>query len=195
MPRPFKVYRTHIGFFDMVVAAHSQKEAMVAWGGSPAEFQKGFASVTTDEKATSAALRKPGVVFYRPFGSEGAYSTERSLAKVKLKPQSVAPAPALGKAERRNDRKTERARAKDAGRIARERKQRERENEKEERERMREDQKRERENRKREAKRTREEAKGRLDATLKDIAEEEHELERRRKAASAEYERALKDLA
>src|SRR5215467_12079449 len=86
MARPLKVYRAHIGFFDTIVAAHSQKEALVAWGGSPAEFRQGFATVTNDEKAVTAALKNPGVVLYRPFGSGGQFTSERTLPS-QLPPQ------------------------------------------------------------------------------------------------------------
>src|SRR5215470_1995665 len=82
MARPLKVYRAHIGFFDTIVAAHSQKEALVAWGGSPAETRQGFVSVTNDVRAVTAALSAPGVVLYRPFGSDGQFSTERTLPDV-----------------------------------------------------------------------------------------------------------------
>src|SRR5215470_2100984 len=82
MARPLKVYRAHIGFFDTIVAAHSQKEALVAWGGSPAETRQGFVSVTNDVRAVTAALKNPGVVLYRPFGSDGQFSTERTLPDV-----------------------------------------------------------------------------------------------------------------
>ena len=87
MPRPLKVYRAHIGFFDTVVAAHSQKEALTLWGGAPDEFRKGFASITNDEKAVTAALEMPGVVLYRPFGSMGAFSPKKTLPKLKFKQQ------------------------------------------------------------------------------------------------------------
>src|SRR5262249_19435644 len=61
MPRALKVYRAHLGFFDTVVAAYSQKEALVAWGGGPGEFRQGFATVTNDERAVTAALANPGI--------------------------------------------------------------------------------------------------------------------------------------
>src|SRR5262249_41760650 len=82
MARQLKVYRAHIGFFDTIVAAHSQKEALVAWGGSPGESRQSFVSVTSDVKAVTAALKTPGVVLYRPFGSDGQFSAERTLPDV-----------------------------------------------------------------------------------------------------------------
>jgi len=106
MPRPLKVYRAHIGFFDTIVAAHSQKEALAAWGGSPEEFRKGFASVTRDDAALRAALAEPGRVLYRPFGSKGGFSAEKRLPKIR------APAGARKqRAENEKQKRIERAKA------------------------------------------------------------------------------------
>jgi len=68
-----KVFRAHLGFYDTIVAATSQKAALAAWGAAPAEFAHGFAKVTTDPKAVAAALRQPGVVLRRPYGSKGEF--------------------------------------------------------------------------------------------------------------------------
>ncbi len=76
MPRPLKVFRAHLGFYDSVVAAPSQKAALAAWGASPREFAQGFARVTTDTAAVEAALAQPGVVLRRPAGSKGAFKAE-----------------------------------------------------------------------------------------------------------------------
>ena len=88
MPRALKVYRAHIGFFDTVVAAHSQKEALAAWGGSPEEFRKGFASTTNDQMAVNAALANPGVVLYRLFGSKAPFSPRKTLSRPKKETQA-----------------------------------------------------------------------------------------------------------
>ena len=78
-----KVFRAHLGFYDTIVAAPSQKAALAAWGASPSEFAHGFAKVTQDPQAIEAALAQPGVVLRRPYGTKGAF---------KLKPDApVAP--------------------------------------------------------------------------------------------------------
>lgn len=148
MPRPLKVYRAHIGFFDSIVAAHSQKESLALWGGSPDEFRKGFASVTKDEDAVKAALANPGVVLYRPFGSKGPFSREKTLPRVKAPPHK--------------DTHDDDAARKNA----------------------------EREKARAEARQERALAKSKLDTTLRQIADEERELERRRAAARSEYAKA-----
>ena len=40
MPRKLNVYRTHIGFDDLIVAAPSQKAALEAWGSSSNLFHR-----------------------------------------------------------------------------------------------------------------------------------------------------------
>ena len=65
MPRPLKVYRAHLGFYDTIIAAPSQKAAVEAWGASPTEFSKGFAKVTKDAEAVETAIAQPGVVLRR----------------------------------------------------------------------------------------------------------------------------------
>jgi hypothetical protein len=68
-----KVFRAHLGFYDTIVATTSQKAALAAWGARPAEFAQGFAAVTTDPQAVEAALKQPGVVLRRPYGSKGEF--------------------------------------------------------------------------------------------------------------------------
>lgn len=76
MARPLKVFRAHLGFYDTIIAAPSQKAAATAWGANAREFAQGFASVTKDVKAVEAALAQPGVVLRRPAGSHGAFKAE-----------------------------------------------------------------------------------------------------------------------
>lgn len=71
-----KVFRAHLGFYDTVVAAPSQKAALEAWGAGRQEFAKGFASVTNDPIAVECALRSPGAVLKRPFGTGGPFKAE-----------------------------------------------------------------------------------------------------------------------
>src|SRR4029077_12323886 len=73
MARKLKVFRTHLGFYDLIVAAPSQKAALEAWGASPHIFAQGFAAVETGPRLVRAALEKPGVVLKREFGSKGEF--------------------------------------------------------------------------------------------------------------------------
>jgi colicin import membrane protein len=74
MEPKLKVFRTHLGFYDMIVAAPSQKAALAAWGGGPHLFAQGFATVETDPRLAAEALKKPGVALRRQFGSKGAFA-------------------------------------------------------------------------------------------------------------------------
>src|ERR1700749_1638914 len=76
MPPRLKVFQTHIGFHDLIVAAPSQAKALAAWGGKPSEFKYGFAKETKDAGAVEAALAQPGVVLKRPHGSKASYKVE-----------------------------------------------------------------------------------------------------------------------
>jgi colicin import membrane protein len=76
VPRPLKVFKTHIGFYDLIVASPSMKAAAVAWGSRPTVFSQGFATVTQDVDAIQAALAHPGVVLKRPHGQAGPYKVE-----------------------------------------------------------------------------------------------------------------------
>jgi colicin import membrane protein len=73
MARQLKVFRTHLGFYDLIVAAPSKKAALEAWGASPHLFAQGFAAETTEPKLVEAAEKKPGVVLKRQFGSSGEF--------------------------------------------------------------------------------------------------------------------------
>ena len=73
MARQLKVFRTHLGFHDLIVAAPSKKAALEAWGASPNLFSQGFAAETNEPKLVEAALKKPGVVLKRQFGSTGEF--------------------------------------------------------------------------------------------------------------------------
>lgn len=76
MPRPLKVFKTHIGFYDVIVASPSMKAAATAWGSKPAVFSQGFAAVTQDVDEVQAALAHPGLVLKRPHGQGGQYKAE-----------------------------------------------------------------------------------------------------------------------
>lgn len=86
--RVLKVFQAHLGFYDTVVAAPSQKAALEAWGAGKAEFAKGFAKATNDPAAVEAALANPGVVLRRPFGSNGPFKREADpVSAPKVSPQ------------------------------------------------------------------------------------------------------------
>lgn len=76
MPRALKIFKTHIGFYDLIVAAPSMKAAAEAWQAHPRIFAQGFAAVTSEPDAVKAALEQPGVVLRRPHGQSGPYKAE-----------------------------------------------------------------------------------------------------------------------
>jgi len=76
MPRPLKVFKTHIGFYDMVVAAPSMKAAADAWHASPRLFAQGLAGRTDEAEAVEAALQQPGIVLQRPHGKKAPWRAE-----------------------------------------------------------------------------------------------------------------------
>lgn len=67
-----KVYRTHIGFRDWVVAATSQKAALAAWKVSRDLFRSGDAEVTTDPAAVEAAMSEIGKPVAMPLAKAAA---------------------------------------------------------------------------------------------------------------------------
>lgn len=71
--RRLKVFQTHIGFHDLVVAAPSMKAAAQAWGSSPRIFARGFAQIAQDADAVVSALAHPGTVLRRHHGQAGQY--------------------------------------------------------------------------------------------------------------------------
>ena len=76
-----KVYEAHLGFYDTVVAAFSQKSALAAWGSTSDLFRMGIAKITDDPVKVKAALSKPGIVLRRPAGTNAAFSENPSLPK------------------------------------------------------------------------------------------------------------------
>jgi hypothetical protein len=79
MPRKpqLKVFRAHLGFYDTVVAASSQKAALAAWGSHRDEFTKGFAAIADEPAAVKAALAQPGIVLKREYGTKGEFMAIR----------------------------------------------------------------------------------------------------------------------
>ena len=81
MAQSRKVYEAHLGFYDTVVAAFSQKSALAAWGSSTDLFRMGIARITDDPVKVKAALAKPGLVLRRPAGTTIAFSENPPLPK------------------------------------------------------------------------------------------------------------------
>jgi hypothetical protein len=107
MPRALKVFKTHIGFYDLLVAAPSMKAAAQAWEADVRLFAQGFAAVTRDAVEMKAALAEPGTVLRKPHGQKGEWQEQ---------PAAVA-APKLSKAKKKEaaaDRKAKDAAAKKA---------------------------------------------------------------------------------
>ena len=96
-----KVYTSNLGFYQVAVAARSQKMALAHWGMKRDLFREGLAEETHDPKAIEAAMRKVGMVVRRPIGSTGPFE-ERAEARetlVKRLGSSRAKAKPLAKAE------------------------------------------------------------------------------------------------
>jgi len=99
MARQLKVFRTHIGFDDLIVASPSRKAALDAWGASAHLFTQGFAAETNDPALVKAALARPGMVLRRQFGSRGEFKVGppalrliEAPARSESKPTAKAPA-------------------------------------------------------------------------------------------------------
>ena len=86
-----KVFRAHMGFFDSIVAAPSQKAALEAWGTRQDLFGEGLAETTADADAVKAATARPGVVLRRAAGSSDPFQEE-------ARPPAAPPAPPRAKA-------------------------------------------------------------------------------------------------
>ena len=109
-----KVFRAHLGFYDTIVAAPSQKAALEAWGAGANEFHQGFAAETKDPDLVAAALEQPGIVLKRQFGTKGAFKPDM--------PMLVAPkmSPKRRAADDRARRKREAEKARKAAKAERE---------------------------------------------------------------------------
>lgn len=78
-----KVYTSNLGFYEVAVAARSQKLALAHWGLTRDLFREGLAQESHDPKAIAAAMRKVGMVVRRPIGSSGPFE-ERAEARETL---------------------------------------------------------------------------------------------------------------
>lgn len=100
--RKLKVFQAQFGFFDTVLAAPSQAEALRAWGTHRNLFATGTAKLATDEAAIAAALEHPGTLLRRAVGSNEPFALEpTSLPKIpdtpKATPASTRPPPSKAK--------------------------------------------------------------------------------------------------
>ena len=91
MARQLKVFRTHIGFDDLIVASASRKAALEAWGASAHLFTQGFAAETNEPALVKAALARPGMVLRRQFGSQGEFRAERPALRLVEAPAKAEP--------------------------------------------------------------------------------------------------------
>jgi hypothetical protein len=112
MAKTLKVFRAHLGFYDTIVAAPSQKAALEAWGMHINAFADGAAGVTTEKDAVEAALARPGVVLKRPFGSKARFKEDpdRIPAPLIKAEANAHSAVAKRREEQRNAKDEERAR-------------------------------------------------------------------------------------
>lgn len=67
LPPRIKVFRTHIGVKDWVVATSSRKAALEAWDVSRDLFATGEAEQTDDPKAIDTAMTNIGKAVAMPF--------------------------------------------------------------------------------------------------------------------------------
>ena len=95
MPK-LKAFQAHLGFFDTVVAAPSQKAALQAWGSRQDLFRDGSAKPAADPDAIAAALAHPGVVLKRLAGSKDPFSEQPALAKAARPSRRRAKSPGRG---------------------------------------------------------------------------------------------------
>jgi hypothetical protein len=77
-----KVFRTHLGFYDTIVAGRCRKAALAFWDAPPNLFATGFAVVTDDPAAVAAAMAQRGVVLRRPYGSRGPFKRHPDLPRL-----------------------------------------------------------------------------------------------------------------
>ena len=172
MAKQLKVFRAHLGFYDTIVAAPSQKAALDAWGMHMNAFADGAAAVTTDKDAAEAALAHPGVVLKRPFGSKGEFKVDPDRIPAPLLKAEVQAHHA--KAERRQAQKTAKAE-----RLAREAQQRDAKAAKRDNRRKEEDERR---------------AKGAAQRQAKAAKRERDETEKREKAERRAREAAEREI-
>lgn len=80
-----KVYSANLGFYEVAVAARSQKMALAHWGLRRDLFHEGAAKETHDPRAVEAAMRKVGMVVRRPIGSTGPFEEKGDVERTLIK--------------------------------------------------------------------------------------------------------------
>lgn len=110
-----KVYTSNLGFYQVAVAARSQRLALAHWGMKRDLFREGLAEESRDPKAIEAAMRKVGMVVRRPLGSTGPFEeraeAQQTLVKrlgssrAKSKPPPQASAAKSKSVQRKSNRK------------------------------------------------------------------------------------------
>lgn len=80
--RKLKVFQAQFGFYDTVVAAPSQPEALRAWGTHQNLFASGQARITEDPQAIEAALAHPQRPLKRAVGSNEPFALEATSLPV-----------------------------------------------------------------------------------------------------------------
>lgn len=98
-----KVYTANLGFYEVAVAARSQKIALAHWGAKRDLFREGIAKETNDPRASEAAMRKIGMVVRRPIGSNGPFEEKADAERTLIK--SLSSRTRAGKARKSTRRK------------------------------------------------------------------------------------------
>jgi hypothetical protein len=81
LPPRIKVFRTHIGVKDWVVATSSKKNALEAWDVSRDLFASGEAELTDDPKAIEVALSNIGKAVAMPAPKPKASTASKTKRK------------------------------------------------------------------------------------------------------------------
>lgn len=82
--RQWKVYRTILGFNDVVVAASSEKAVLAAWGSKVDLFREGLAAVVKNDKVVEKARCLPGIVLRREHGTADKFVFDTGVDNVEM---------------------------------------------------------------------------------------------------------------
>jgi len=196
MARKLKTFVTHLGFFELAVAAPSMKAALDAWGMKHNAFHRGVAWETDDPQIIAAASAKPGTVLRRAVGTTGPFAENAQLPKDFPLPAAYRkPKPAPVKPAKTAPRKPQADPDKDRAAVisfARAKARRDRERKKEEAQRRREQDKRQRARDK--AQSQLERAEQQHQDVMAQIQAEREKLDRREEAEKDRWEGQRKKL-
>ena len=84
-----KTFVVESGFYELAVAATSQKAALEAWGMSQNAFAQGFARQSKEADIVAAAEAAPGTVLRRPLGGKGPFKAKPEAPRVKATPKKA----------------------------------------------------------------------------------------------------------